>query len=115
VFGAPIFTPGQSIVAHEPSGEGFDTWTNLNDHISRAFRAFPLVRYPHGQARFLVHMVRLISGTMDRLMPGPGREPDLEAERLLAKTIERLASVLSLDAFFVALEIMRYRQMIGRE
>jgi hypothetical protein len=97
------------------AGEGFDTWERLNEFIAHEQKHFPLIRYPHGQARYMLVCARMISGTMDRLMPGPGQPSDSGQERQLAKSIERLAANLSLDPFFVSLEVMRYRQLTGRE
>jgi len=107
---APLTTGFQA-----PANEGFDSWEKLNEYMSHEQKHFPLVRYPHGQARFLLHCARLIAGTMDRMMPGPGQPSDTAQERQLAKSIERLAVGLTLDPLFVSLEIMRYRQLTGRE
>ena len=114
---APTFAPPTSTPSFSgaPSDEGFDSWEKLNGYIGHEQKHFPLIRYPHGQARFLLHCARHISGTMDRLMPPPGAPSDNEQERQLAKSIERLAQGLSLDPFFVSLEIMRFRQWTGRE
>jgi len=98
-----------------PSDGGFDSWDKLNTYIGHEQKHFPMIRYPHGQARFLMHCAKHISGTMDRLMPPPGAPLDTEQERMLAKSIERLAQGLTLDPFFVSLEVLRYRQSIGRE
>ena len=112
---APTSTSTPPVYRAVAGDEGFDSWEKLNSYIGHEQKGFPLIRYPHGQARFLMHCAKHISGTMDRLMPPPGAPPDNEQERLLAKSIERLAQGLTLDPFFVSLEIMRYRQSIGRE
>lgn len=96
-----------------PGTDGFDTWEKLNEFISHEIKHFPNIRYPHGQAKYLLLCVQMMSGTMDRLMP-PGVS-DNNQDRQLVKSIERLATNLTLDPFFVSLELMRYRQSIGRE
>lgn len=89
------------------------SWDKLNETIAHLQRSAPQMRYPHGQARFLLKCVQMISYVMDQnIEPGV---VDPNQERHLSKSIERLGSMLSLDPLFVSLELMRYRQLVGRE
>ncbi len=51
---------------------------------------------------------------MDVQMPPPGAPRDDAQERLLAKTIERLSGIINLDPLFIALELLRYRELQGK-
>jgi hypothetical protein len=63
----------------------------------------------------VLNAVQVISDTMDLLLPGPGQPRDDAQERALAKVIDRLSSVVNLDAIFISLELLRYRQLQGRD
>ena|GEM_PF-1727869 len=89
------------------------SWDKLNETISQMQRSAPSLRYPHGQARFLMKAVRMISAGMDQFMDP--RLSDPNQERQLSKCVERLASMLSLDPLFVSLELIRYRYSVGKE
>jgi hypothetical protein len=113
--GSTVVSPPTPTYAPSTAQEGgFISWESLNEYITHEFKAAPMIRYVHGQAAFLVRCARAISDTMDRLMPAAGQPHDNAQERHLSKTIDRLASMLTLDSFFVALEIMRYRYSVGR-
>ena len=89
------------------------TWEKLNERLSQGYKTAPLVKYPHGQAQYVLTAVKLISDTMDALMP-PGAARDDHQERLLAKAIERLGSVVNLDPMFLSLELLRFRESEGK-
>jgi hypothetical protein len=89
------------------------TWEKLNETLAHLQRSAPLLRYPHGQARFLLRSVQMISYVMDLYMQPSISDPN--QERQLSKSIERLAAMLSLDPLFVSLELMRFRQLVGKE
>lgn len=94
----------------------YPTWEKLDEHLAKGYKVAPLIKYAHGQARYLMECVQSISDTMDVLMPPPGQPRDELQERHLAKTIDRLGNVLGqLDSLFIALELWRYRQRIGRD
>ena len=76
------------------------------------YKVAPNVRYPHGQARFVLDIVRYISDTMDVLMPGGSG--DDHNEKMLSKTMERLSSTVNLDPIFLSLELFRYRASRGK-
>ncbi|BDI32790.1 hypothetical protein CCAX7_48410 [Capsulimonas corticalis] len=90
-------------------------WDKLNERLTVAFKHAPLARYPHGQAAFLLHAVKLISATMDHFMDAPFGQADPIQERALAKCVERLGVTVSLDPFFISLELIRYRRDQGRD
>ena len=58
--------------------------------------------------------VKLISDTMDMMMPPPGAPRDDIQERMLIKAIERLSGIVNLDALFLSLELLRYRESQGK-
>lgn len=93
----------------------YPTWEKLSDRLVQGFKTAPLIKYPHGQARYIMECVQLISDTMDIQMPGPGQPRDDVQERTLAKMLERLGSVTNLDPLFISLELLRYRQRIGKD
>lgn len=112
-FDAPLsgsYTPSSS--ANINISNGFDTWEKLAEWISHEYKLCPNIRYAHGQAKFMMRACVKIVATMERIMPS-NMPIDNNMERLFAKTIERVAGLLSLDAFFVGLEVMRIRQMVG--
>jgi hypothetical protein len=85
------------------------SWEKLNERIAVEARTFPNMKFPHGQALFLLHAVQLISAAMDQFMPAG--HSDIIADRQLNKAIERLGLIVgNLDPLFVSLELMRYRQ-----
>lgn len=113
-------SPGMSApAAFERAPAAFDadpspSWEKLNERLAQAYKAAP-VKYGQGQARFVLRAARLISDTMDALLPASGLPLDEAGERALAKSLERLGSIINLDPLFLALEVMRYRQAQGRE
>ena len=98
----------------EPPREVIPTWEKLGERLPQMYKASPHIRYPHGQARFVLEAVRYVSDTMDLLMPAPGRPPDDQQERSLSKVLERLSSTVNLDAVFLSLELFRYRASRGK-
>jgi len=102
--------------ARPSNREVYPTWEKLYERLAQGYKSAPLVKYPHGQARYLLEAVRLISDTMDVMMPAPGLPRDDTQERMLAKTIERLGSIMSgLDSLFISLELLRYRESQGKD
>ena len=84
------------------------------ERLSLGYKTAPFVKYPHGQAQYVLTAVKHISDTMDVLMPPAGAPRDDAQERALAKVIERLSSIVTLDPLFIALELLRYRELHGR-
>lgn len=115
----PAASPSASA---RPAGGGLDvpapdpspSWEKLNERLQQGYKAAP-IKYAQGQARFVLRAARLISDTMDSLLPAPGLPLDEAGERALAKSLERLGSIINLDPLFLALEVMRYRQAQGKE
>ena len=97
-----------------PAPEPAPSWEKLNERLQQGYKAAP-IKYAQGQARFVLRAARLISDTMDSLLPAPGLPLDDAGERALAKSLERLGSIINLDPLFLALEVMRYRQAQGKE
>lgn len=90
------------------------TWDKLNERLAQGYKAAPFNKYPHGQARYLIECIPMISDTMDALMPAPGQPRDEAQERSLAKTLDRLGSIMgNLDPIFISLELLRFRQSEG--
>ena len=100
--------------ASQPKREVAQTWEKLSERLNLGFKAAPFVKYPHGQAQYVLTAVKLISDTMDVQMPPPGAPRDDAQERLLAKANERLSGIINLDPLFIALELLRYRELQGK-
>jgi hypothetical protein len=95
--------------------EVIESWDKLYERLAQGYKTAPLIKYPVGQARFLLESVRMISDTMDVLMSDDAAGPDHDQERLLAKTLERLGLIMGhLDTLFIALELIKYRESLGR-
>ena len=90
------------------------TWEKLSERLNHGYKTAPFIKYPHGQAQYVLSAVKLISDTMDLQMPPPGAARDDLQERALAKVIERLGSVVNLDPLFLSLELLRFRESQGR-
>ncbi|MDQ2687230.1 MAG: hypothetical protein M3Y28_05110 [Armatimonadota bacterium] len=98
--------------SREPSPS--PSWDKLNERLSQGYKTAPYNKYPHGQARYLMQCIPILSDTMDVLMPPPGQPRDEHQERSLAKTLDRLGSIMgNLDPIFIALELLRFRQAEG--
>ena len=106
---------GASSAARPPSNrEVSPTWEKLSERLNSGYKSAPFIKYPHGQAGYVLTAVMLISDTMDVIMPPPGAPRDDLQERLLAKAIERLGSIVNLDPLFISLELLRYREAVGK-
>ena len=90
------------------------SWEKLNERLSHGYKSAPYIKYAHGQAQFITTAIKMISDTMDVMMPPPGALRDDSQERMLAKTIERLSGIANLDSLFLALELMRFRDSEGK-
>lgn len=104
--------------AHLPSADSppnvSPTWEKLNERLMHGYKTAPFIKYPHGQAQFVLAAVQCVSNTMDLLMPPTGAPRDDLQERALAKVIERLGSVINLDPMFLSLELLRFRGTQGK-
>ncbi len=98
----------------EARREASQTWEKLSERLSHGYKTAPFIKYPHGQAQYVLTAVKLISDTMDVLMPPAGAPRDDAQERALAKVIERFSSIVTLDPLFISLELLRYREMHGK-
>lgn len=114
---SPTFLPGAvpPPIIQESTRTVYPTWEKLSDRLVQGYKTAPLVKYPHGQARYIMECVQMISDTMDVQMPPPGQPRDDAQERTLAKMLERLGSVTNLDPLFISLELLRYRQRVGKD
>lgn len=90
------------------------TWEKLNERLSLGYKSAPYIKYPHGQAQYILTAMKIISDTMDALLPPPGEPRDDQGERQLTRTIERLGGIVNLDPLFLALELLRYRETQGK-
>ena len=90
------------------------TWEKLSERLNQGYKSAPYIKYPHGQAQYVLTAVKLISDTMDVQMPPAGAPRDDAQERSLAKVIERLSGIVNLDSFFIALQLFRYREIQGK-
>ncbi len=111
---APAPSAGNIARPAETAREVAPTWEKLTERLNHGYKTAPLVKYPHGQAQFVLTAVKLISDTMDVLMPPPGAPRDDAQERQLAKLIERLSGIVNLDPLFISLELLRYREGRGK-
>jgi len=111
----PAVSPRPAVGSSDvPAPDPSPSWDKLNERLAQSYKAAP-VKYAQGQARFVLRAARLISDTMDSLLPAPGVPLDDAGERALAKSMEKLGSIINLDPLFLALEVMRYRQSQGKE
>ncbi len=108
--------PTRPAFAQRPrtSREVAPTWDKLNERLAQGYKSAPFNKYPHGQARFLIDAVQMISDTMDVMMPGPSQTRDEVQERNLAKVLDRLGSIMgNLDPIFISLELLHFRMSEG--
>lgn len=108
---APQTAPSGRTAPSEPAREVAQTWEKLSERLNHGYKSAPFVKYPHGQAQFVLSAVKIISNTMDVQMPPAGVPRDEYQERQLAKIIERLSGIINLDPLFISLELLRYREM----
>jgi hypothetical protein len=111
----PKASAGDAPRSSGPAREVFTTWEKLNERLTHGYKAAPFMKYPQGQAGYIMLCVAHISDTMDLFMPGPGQPRDEAQERTLAKTLERLGSVVNLDPLFIGLELIRFRRAEGKD
>jgi len=90
------------------------SWEKLNERLSTGYKTTPYIKYAHGQAQYVLTAMKMISDTMDMIMPPLGAPRDDAQERMLTKTVERLSGIVNLDSLFLALELMRYRESVGK-
>ncbi len=107
-------TASSQATSSQPAREVAQTWEKLSERLSLGYKTAPFIKYPHGQAQYVLTAVKLISDTMDVQMPPLGAPRDDTQERLLAKAIERLSGIVNLDSLFIALELLRYRELQGK-
>jgi len=117
----PLVPPPSEMVRASPRSAPIEaarevapTWEKLSERLSHGYKTAPFVKYPHGQAQFVLTAVKIISDTMDVQMPPAGAPRDEYQERQLAKIIERLSGIINLDPLFISLELLRYRERHGR-
>jgi len=117
---APAAEPAPAAAATpRPSAPASDrtvspSWEKLNERLGHGYKSAPYIKYAQGQAQYILMAMKLISDTMDAVMPPPGAPRDDAQERMLTKTIERLSGIVNLDALFLALELMRFRDSQGK-
>ena len=110
----PTAPPQAAPVASASTRTVSPSWEKLNERLSTGYKTTPYIKYAHGQAQYILTGIKMISDTMDVMMPPPGAPRDDAQERMLTKTVERLSGIVNLDALFLALELMRYRDSVGK-
>jgi hypothetical protein len=111
----PAAPAGPTPAAPKPSNRTVSpSWEKLNERLGHGYKSAPYIKYAQGQAQFILTAVKLISDTMDVMMPPPGAPRDDAQERLLTKAIERLGGIVNLDPLFLSLELMRFRESQGK-
>ena len=90
------------------------SWEKLNERLGQGYKSAPYIKYAQGQAQYILTAVKMISDTMDVMMPPPDAPRDDAQERLLTKAIERLSGIVNLDPLFLGLELMRFRESQGK-
>ncbi len=98
----------------EAAREVSQTWEKLSERLNQGYKSAPFIKYPHGQAQYVLTAVKMISDTMDVQMPPAGSPRDDTQERALAKAVERLSGIVNLDPLFISLELLRYRELHGK-
>ena len=66
---APL-SPTES-VPDEPARDVSQTWEKLSERLNVGYKTAPFIKYPHGQAQYILTAVKMISDTMDVQMPPP--------------------------------------------
>ena len=89
------------------------TWDGVAEQVSRRYAGTPLRQLPQARARYLQEAVRIISDGMDHLY-NPESADEL-SERSLARVIEKVATLAELPGPMVALELLRYRESLGKK
>jgi len=108
---SPIFKP----VTAQPTREVMPTWDKLNERINHGYKTAVNIKYPHGQARYILECVQAISDTMDQFLSPDGKPSDPQFDRQLSRTIERMGQMVNLDPLFISLELLRYRAANGKD
>lgn len=111
---APAPTEAAAPAPTEPARDVSQTWEKLSERLNLGYKSAPFIKYPHGQAQYVLTAVKMISDTMDVQMPPAGAPRDDVQERALAKVIERLSGIANLDPLFISLELLRYRAGRGK-
>jgi len=107
--------PTPTAAAPKPSNRTVSpSWEKLNERLGQGYKSAPYIKYAQGQAQFILTAVKMISDTMDVVMPPPGAPRDDAQEKLLVKAIERLSGIVNLDPLFLAMELMRFRESQGK-
>jgi len=108
---SPVFKP----VVQEPTREVMPNWDKLNERINHGYKTALNIKYPHGQARYILECVQAISDTMELFLSPDGKPTDPAFDRQLARTIERMGQMINLDPLFISLELLRYRAANGKD
>jgi hypothetical protein len=96
---------GQAAIATSLSPE--TVWEETLECFSRQWSACESRMYPQSRARYLLEQVPLLARAED--IARAGGSADEQIQRLLARAMERLASISGIDSGAVALEYLRYR------
>ena len=89
------------------------TWDGVAEQVSRRYAGTPLRQLPQVRARYLQEAIKIISDGMDHLY-NPESADEL-SERALARVIEKVATLMEMPGPMVAMELLRYRESLGKQ
>ena len=89
------------------------TWDSVAEQVSRRYAGTPLRQLPQVRARYLQEAIRIISDGMDHLYNS--ETADELSERALSRVIERVATLMEMPGPMVAMELLRYRESLGKQ
>lgn len=84
------------------------SWDSLLETIGRRYAATPLRQLPQARAKYLAEMIKLVSDTMDVLIPDEAAADEI-AHRSLARAIEKVGQLIETPGTIIALELLRFR------
>lgn len=92
--------------APRPVTSAGGSWEMVYEQMARLFAQMPYRSLPQGKARYADQALNILVEAMDTLYPA---EPDEQAERSLARVLERISNVSEIPAAMLAFELERLR------
>jgi hypothetical protein len=96
-------------VAYTRRDESIDntqSWDSILEYVTRSYSNLSFRQLPQVRARYVTDMLYAISDAMDTLYP---ESPDDQTERMLARVIEKTATLADIPSGVVAIELERLR------
>lgn len=84
-------------------------WETLLEQVGRKYSTMQNRQFPQSRAAYIVEALRMVSDTMDRVIPA-GQAPDDLTQRAIARVLEKVAAMVEVPSTTVALELMRMRR-----